>query len=66
MLLKTACSGAPRTREYERALSLLGKGQHPKSSVLIGLPTPISDEEWEEWHESHDCVFFCLRESSSS
>ena len=30
LLLKTACSGAPRTKEYERALSLLGKGQHPK------------------------------------
>ena len=34
LLLKTACSGAPRTKEYERALSLLGKGQHPKSSAF--------------------------------
>ena len=34
LLLKTACSGAPRTKEYERALSLLGKAQHPKSAVF--------------------------------
>ena len=46
LLLKTVCSGAPRTKEYERALSLLGKGQHPKSSVLLGHPSPISDAEW--------------------
>ena len=50
VLLKTACSGAPRTKEYERALTVLGKGQHPKSSVFIRLP--ISDEEWDQWHES--------------
>ena len=57
MLLKTACSGAPRTKEYERALSLLGKRQHPKSSVFPRLPTPISDEEWDQWQ-----FVFCLRE----
>ena len=65
-LLKTACSGAPRTQECERALSLLGKGQHPKSSVFVGLPSPISDEEWDQWHQDHGNLFFCLRELSSS
>ena len=39
--LKTACSGAPRTKEYERSLSLLGKGQHPESSVFLRLPSLI-------------------------
>ena len=58
LLLKTACSGAPCTKEYERALSLLGKGQHPKSSVFIGRPTPISDEEWDQWHQDHGNLFF--------
>ena len=43
LLLKTACCGAPRTKEYERALPLLGKGQHPKSSVFVGHPSRISD-----------------------
>ena len=66
LLLKTACSGAPRTKEYERALSLLSKGQHPKSSVFVGLPSPISDEEWDQWHQDHGNLFFCLRELSSS
>ena len=66
LLLKTACSGAPRTKEYERALSLLGKRLHPKSSVLKGRPTPVSDEEWEQWHESHGSLFFCLRQLSCS
>ena len=42
MLLKTACSGTPRTKEYERALSLFGEGQHPKSSASTGRPTPTS------------------------
>ena len=65
LLLKTACSGAPRTKEYERALSLPGKGQHPKSSVFIGRPTPISDEEWDQWHQDHGSLFFFLRELSS-
>ena len=27
LFLKTACSGAPRTKEYERALALLAKGK---------------------------------------
>ena len=58
LLLKTACSGAPRTKEYERALSLLGKGQHPKSSVFVGLPSPISDKEWDQWHQDHGSLFF--------
>ena len=66
LLLKTACSGAPRTKEYERALSLLGKGQHPKSSVFTGHPSPISDAEWDQWHQDHGNLFFCLRELSSS
>ena len=66
LLLKTACSGATRTKEYERALSLPGKGQHPKSAVLQGRPTPISDEDWDKWHESHSKLFFCLRELSCS
>ena len=66
LLLKNACSGAPRTKEYERALSLLGKGQHPKSSVFVGHPSPISDEEWDQWHQDHGNLFFCLRELSSS
>ena len=57
----------PRTKEYERALSLLGKGQHPKSSVFIRHPSPISDAEWDQWHQDHDNLFFfCLRELSSS
>ena len=66
LLLKTACSGAPRTKEYERALPLLGKGQHPKSSVFMGHPSPISDAEWDLWHQDHGNLFFCLRELSSS
>ena len=66
LLLKTACSGAPRTKEYERALSLFGKGQHPKSSGFIGSPSPISDEEWDQWHQNPSNLFFCLRELSSS
>ena len=66
LLLKTACSGAHRTKEHERALSFIGKGQRPKSSEFIGHPTPISDEEWERWHESHGSLFFCLRELSCS
>ena len=66
LLLKTACSGATRTKEYERALSLPGKGQHPKRAVLKGRPTPISDEDWDKWHESHGSLFFCLRELSCS
>ena len=44
LLLKTACSGAPRTKEYERALSLLGKGQHPRRFVCTRHPSPISDQ----------------------
>ena len=48
MLLKTACSGAPRTKEYERALSLLDNGQHPKRSALKGHPSPIADAEWDQ------------------
>ena len=35
VLLKTACSGAPRVREYERAQTLLGTGQHPRCSVFF-------------------------------
>ena len=66
LLLKTACSGAPRTKEHERAFSLLGKGQHPRSSVFVGLPSPISDKEWDQWHQDHGNLFFCLRELSSS
>ena len=66
LLLKTACSGAPRTKEYERALSLLGKGQHPKSSVFVRHPSPISDAEWDLWYQDHGNLFFCLRELSSS
>ena len=66
LLLKTACSGAPRTKEYERALSLLGKGQHPKSFVFVEHPSPISDKEWDQWHQDHGNLFFCLRELSSS
>ena len=66
LLLKTACSGAPRTKEHERALSLLGKGQDPKSPVFTGRPTPISDEEWDQWHQDQGNLFFCLRELSSS
>ena len=27
----------------------LGKGQHPKSPVFVALPSPISDEEWDQW-----------------
>ena len=46
IVAETACSGAPRTKEYERALSLLSKGQHPKSSVFTGHPSPISDAGW--------------------
>ena len=64
--LKTAWSGAPRTKEYERALSLLGKGQHPKSSVFIGQLEPISDAEWDQWHQDHGNLFFSLRELSCS
>ena len=64
VLLKTACSGAPRTTEDERALTLLGKGQHPKSSVLEGQTTPISDEELHQWHGSHGSLLFCLCELS--
>ena len=60
--LKTACSGAPRTKEYERALSLLGKGQHPKSSVFLGPPSRIGDEEWGAWLERHGSLPFCGRE----
>ena len=37
VLLKTACSGAPRTKEYDRAISLFVKGQHPKSSIFAIL-----------------------------
>ena len=66
LLLKTACGGVPRTKGYERALNLLGKGQHPKSSVLKGRPTPISEEELDQWHQDHGNFFFCLRELSSS
>ena len=66
LLLKAACSGAPRTKEYERALSLLGKGQHPRSPVFVGHPSPISDAEWDLWHQDHGNLFFCLRELSSS
>ena len=65
-MLKTACSGAPRTKEYERALSLLGKGQHPKSSAPARLPSPITDEEWDQRHQDHGNLFLCLRELSSS
>ena len=64
LLLKTAWSGAPRTKEYERALTLFGKGQHPKSSQFKGHPTPISDEEWGQWQEDHGKLFLCLRELS--
>ena len=66
LMLKTACSGASRTKEYERALSLLGKGQRSKSSVFIGHPSPISDAEWDLWHQDHGNLFFCLRELFSS
>ena len=55
-----------RTEEDERALTLLGKGQHPKSSVFVGLPSPISDEERDQRHQDHGNLFFCLRELSSS
>ena len=58
LLLKTACSGAPRTKEYERALSLLGKGQHPKSSVFLGPPSCIGDEEWGTWQGRHGSLPF--------
>ena len=61
VLLKTACSGALRTEEYERAHSLLGKGQHPKRSVLKGRPTPISDEEWDQWLTATQFVFLSPR-----
>ena len=62
VLLETACKGALRTEECERALTLLGKGQHPKNSVSTGRPTPICDEEWDQCHESHDGLFFlCSR-----
>ena len=63
-LQRSLASRAPRTKEYERALTLLDKGQHSKSSVLKGLPTPTSDAEWDQWHESHGSLFFCLRELS--
>ena len=36
LLLKTACSGAPRTKEYERALSLLGKGATSEELCVCG------------------------------
>ena len=58
VLLETACTGALPTEEYERALTLLGKGQHPKNSVSTGRPTPICDEEWVQWHERHRGLFF--------
>ena len=64
LLLKTACSGAPRTKEYERAISLLGKGQHPKSSESLGPPSRIGDEEWGAWQERHGNLPFCGRELS--
>ena len=38
----------------------------PYQSVLKGHPTPISDEEWDQWHEDRGSLFFCLRELSSS
>ena len=60
-LLKTACSGALRAKECERALTLLGRGQHPKSSCVIGLPTPISDEKWEQWQEPRQFDFLSPR-----
>ena len=65
LLLKTACSEAPRTKEYERALSMLGKGQHPKSSVFLGPPSCIGDEEWGTWQERHGSLPFCGRELSN-
>ena len=40
--------------------------QYLKSSVFLGRPTPISDEEWEQWHGSHGSLFFCLRDLSCS
>ena len=66
LLLKTACSGAPRAKECERALTLIGKGQHPKISVFVVHPSPISDAEWDLWHQDHGNLFFYLRELSSS
>ena len=50
-----------RRKEYERAISLLGKGQHPESSVFKGRPTPISDEEWDQWHQNHGNLFLSAR-----
>ena len=58
--LKTACSGAPRTKECERALFLLAKGEHPKSSVFVGLPSHIRDEEWSAWVERHGSLPYLL------
>ena len=66
LLLKTACSGALRTKEYERALSLLVKGNTRRALCLWKHPSPISDAEWDLWHQDHGNLFFCLRELSSS
>ena len=55
-----------RTKECERALSLPSKEQHPKNSVFKMRPTPISHEEWDQWHQDHGNLIFCLRELSNS
>ena len=59
VLLKTACGGAHRTKEYEGAHS--GKGQHPKSSMLVEPPTSFSGKRG-KCDESHCNWFFCQRE----
>ena len=43
-------------------LSLLGKGQHPKSSMFLGPPSRIGDEEWGALLERHGSLPFCGRE----
>ena len=63
LLLKTACSGALRAKEYERHPACSAKGQHPKSSVFVGLPSPTSDEEWDQWHQDHVNLFFSVSAS---